>query len=296
VGGAGRAAHAAAASLGLVLAMAGAASCWRPAASTTAGADLANVRRWWIVIGHAAGLEGVDWRRAARDTQMVVLAADPRLRVAELPPQTIRLGYLSVGEVNVETPPWRDRAPRSFLIEPNQNWPANVRVDVRDRRWQDRLLAEEAPRLLGMGFQGFMLDTIDTAPYLEGKDPARFAGSRQALREWTRVLRRTFPTAVVIANGAEALVDVAPFVDAYVVEGVFATYDFARRLYRRTTEAERGWKLARIDSAQQVARRPVFTIEYADIGDVELGRWATQESERHGFHPYVAVKDINTIP
>jgi hypothetical protein len=141
-----------------------------------------------------------------------------------------------------------------------------------------------------------MLDTIDIAPYLETKDPARFAGTRQALRSFLTRVRQRHPTIAMLANGTEALQDVAPVVDGYVVEGLFATYDFNRRDYRPTTETERSWKLAQIDRAQASARRPVFTIEYASVGDVALARWAAAESAEHGFRPYVTVKDINSLP
>jgi len=262
--------------------------------TTTSGSDLARVQRWWIVIGHASGLETVDWRHAARDAQMVVLAPDPVIRLDSLPPETIRLGYLSVGEINATALPQHQA--RGYLVEPNPNWPLNMRVDIRDQDWRQVLLADEAPHLLEMGFQGFMLDTIDTAPYLEAKDAARFRGSRRALRDFVEALRQKFPWAIIIANGTDALADVAPFVDGYVVEGVYATYDFGRRAYRATTPDERAWKLAQIDRARKVAPRPVFTIEYADVGDIELGRWAHAESQRQGFRPYVTVKDINMIP
>jgi hypothetical protein len=158
------------------------------------------------------------------------------------------------------------------------------------------LLDREVPRLLERGFQGLMLDTIDIAPYLENKDPVRFAGARQSLRAWLRELRRRHPGIVLLANGTDALVDAAPFVDGYVVEGMFATYDFGRRDYRPTTENERTWKMAQIDRAQAAARRPVFTIEYASVGDLALGQWAATESADHGFRPYVTVKDINSLP
>jgi len=280
---------------GMLLEVVAAPSCSRTL-RPAAGHDLSTVQRWWILIGHAEALDTVDWRHAARDTQMVVLSGDPRIPLDSLPGQAIRLGYLSVGEADAQRPYWASIQNQPFLIEPNPDWPANMRVDVRDKRWQEMLLNNEAPRLLRMGFQGFMLDTVDTAPYLERKDPKRFEGSRQALRDLLRHLREAFPRAIVIANGGEALPDVAPFVDGFVVEGVYATYDFGHRVYRPTTEQERTWKLGQIARARAVAPRPVFTIEYADLGDVDLGRWAAGESQRQGFRPYVTVKDLNAVP
>lgn len=257
---------------------------------------LAGVERWWILIGDSNAFASIDWRHQTRDTEMVILNDDPRIPLGDIPASTLRLGYLSVGEVDERSRSWAQVHDRACLVEDDPNWPQNVRVDVRDKVWQELLLDKEVPRLLGMGFQGFMLDTMDTVPYLENKDPRRFAGSRQALRDWLALLRARYPKIVLLANGTAALVDAAPYVDGYVVEGVFATYDFARRTYRPTTEIERTWKLGRIADAQAVAGRPVFTIEYASVGDIALGQWAATESAGHGFRPYVTVKEINSLP
>ncbi len=259
-------------------------------------AALARVERWWIVIGSSPMLESIDWRHYARDAQMVVLSADPRISIDDLPKSTIRLAYVSVGEADPRRPYWSEVRGQPFLVEPNPEWPDNLRVDIRDTRWQEVLMCEEIAGLMQRGFDGLMLDTVDTVPYLETKDPARFAGSRQALRDWLQRLRKAFPKAVLVANGSDALVDAAPYVDAFVVEGVFSIYDVRQRTYRRTTDAERDWKLAAIARARAVAPRPVFTIEYADVGDAELSQWASQESLRHGFRPYVGVRALNTAP
>jgi len=161
------------------------------------GADLERVQRWWIVIGHSPVLESLDWRHYARDAQMVVLSTDPRIPIGQFPESTIRLAYVSVAETDTRWPNWPALQNQPFIVEPNPDWPANVRVDIRDPRWQDRLLREDIPPLIARGFDGVMLDTIDTAPYLERKDPTRFAGSRQALRDWARRLRERFPEAHV---------------------------------------------------------------------------------------------------
>lgn len=258
--------------------------------------DVERARRWWIFTGHSADAERVDWRRQGESADLVVLSGDPRIPLAQFPGGTIRLGYLSVGEADAHRGYWPSVRERSFLVEPNPAWPQNIRVDVRDKRWQDVILSVEAPRLLGLGFDGLMLDTLDTAPYLENRDPARFAGSRQALRELLATLRRQLPRAVLLANGTESLVDAAPYVDGYVVEGVFATYDFGGWFYRPTTTEERDWKLAQIDRALAASTRPVFSIEYAGPEDPQLGAWASAEARNRGFRPFVTVRDLNLLP
>lgn len=268
----------------------------RSSAPSSHARDLNGAASWWIYIGHSADAEQVDWSRQGAGTDLVVLSGDPRIPLDKFPRKTRRLGYLSVGEADAHRGYWQSVREGSFLVEPNPSWPQNLRVDVRDARWQEVVVGQEAPRILAQGFDGLMLDTLDTAPYLEKKDPARFAGSRQALRELLGRLRQQFPKAVLLANGTESLEDAAPFVDGFVVEGVFATYDFGGWFYRQTTTEEREWKLAQIDRALQVARRPVFSIEYAAPSDPQLAGWATNEARQRGFRPFVTVKDLNLLP
>lgn len=259
---------------------------------------LDKITRWWILLGSPAEVTGTDWLRAIEGTQLAILNNDRRLPPGLVANSTIVLAYLSVGEAETGRGYWHAVRGRSFAIEQNHDWPDNVRVDIRDRRWQSILLDEEVPRLLAEGYQGFMLDTLDTAPYLERKDPVRFAGSRQSLGEFLALLRRMFPKAILLANGTETLADAAPFVDGYVTEGIFATYDSAPLRYRKTTSAERDWRLAQVAAALARAWHPIFSIEYAAGAGAPAGlaEWAARQSREHGFHPFVTSKSIDRFP
>jgi polysaccharide biosynthesis protein PelA len=268
------------------------------AATRSVGQPLDHVTRWWIFLGKRAEVTPVAWRRAAEGAELVILNHDQRLPIEWPATAAIRLAYLSVGEAEAGRPYWPQVRGKSFVIEPNPAWPDNVRVDIRDRRWQEILLDQEVPRLLAEGYQGIMLDTLDTAPYLERKDPVRFAGCRHALGQFLSVLRRTFPAAILLANGTETLVDAAPYVDGYVTEGIFATYELADVGYRQTTPDERGWRLSQVQAALARVRRPVFSIEYASgVGAPGgLSEWATRQAREYGFRPYVTNKSVDRLP
>jgi uncharacterized protein (TIGR01370 family) len=259
---------------------------------------LDGVTRWWIFLGRTDQSPGFDWRGAADEAQLVILNHDPRRPIDLSSSPTIRVAYLSIGEAEPSRPYWPHVRNKTFVVEPNPAWPDNVRVDIRDRRWQSILLDEEVPRLLAGGYSGVMLDTLDIAPYLERKDPIRFAGCRQALREFLELLRRQFPGAVLLANGTETLVDAAPYVDGYVTEGIFATYDLEPLSYRQTTDHERDWRLSQVKAALARARRPVFAIEYAPAADEPAGLsdWAVRRAREHGFHPFVTTREIDRLP
>jgi len=257
---------------------------------------LDHVTRWWILLGPTAS--GIDWRRSTEDAELVVLNHDPRSSLRAPRTSAIVLAYLSIGEAELGRPYWPEVRGKSFVIEANPSWPDNVRVDIRDRRWQSILLDHEVPRLLAQGYRGLMLDTLDTAPYLERRDPVRFAGARKALIQFLALLRRSYPDAFLLANGTDTLVDAAPYVDGYITEGIFATYDPEPGTYRPTTPAEREWRLAQVTAALGRARRPVFSIEYAgDRGaPAGLSEWAARQSREHGFRPYVTTKNLDRLP
>jgi uncharacterized protein (TIGR01370 family) len=276
------------------------------ACSTTprpAGHGLADVTRWWIVLASPPKAEEADWSRALAGSQLVIVNHDHRQPARVRPDaSTIVLAYLSVGEAEMGRGYWPAIRDSAFVIERNPAWRDNVRVDIRDRRWQRVLLEEEAPRLLAAGYQGFMLDTLDTASYLEKQDPGRFAGSRQGLMKFLALFRATFPNAIVVANGTDTLVDAAPYVDGYVTEGIFATYESSSPSspvrYRQTTPEERTWRLAQVAAAVELAPHPVFSIEYAGAHEDGggLGDWAILQSRAHGFRPFVTTRSIDRLP
>ncbi|HEX2660608.1 MAG TPA: endo alpha-1,4 polygalactosaminidase [Polyangia bacterium] len=267
------------------------ASCSLPAFPS--GQSLEHVRRWWIVLGDPQGAAGADWIRALQGADLAIVNHAPPPGASS---SALVLGYLSIGEAETTRAYWPQIARRPFVVERNPDWPDNYRVDIRDSRWQAILLDEEIPRLLAAGYQGLMLDTLDNAPYLERREPTRFEGSRDGLRDFLGRVRKKFPKLILLANGTDTLVDAAPFVDGYVTEGIFATYDASPLRYRRTTASEREWRLAQVKAALDRARRPVFAVEYAGPESGELAAWAVEQSRQHGFRPFVTEKSLNRLP
>ena len=250
-----------------VLAMATVA-CTQPRPPVDAAA-LARVERWWIVIGSSPMLESLDWRHYARDAQMVVLSGDPRIPIGDLPKSAPSASPTSASARPIRAGRyWPEVRGQPFLVEPNPDWPDNLRVDIRDPRWQEVLLCEEIAGLMQRGFDGLMLDTIDTVPYLENEGPGAVRGIAAGAARLVAATARGVPAAVLVANGSDALVDAAPFVDGSSSRACSrSTTSAANVPARRPTPSVTGsWRA--IARARAVAPRPVFTIEYADVGDV----------------------------
>jgi uncharacterized protein (TIGR01370 family) len=257
--------------------------------------NLEQTSKWLILLNPQQDPAILIQKLAERMPEMVILDGDHHPALSGFSTSTVRLAYLSIGEAESYRPYWAAISSATFFVETNKDWSGNVRVDFRDPRWQAILLKQEIPRYLAQGFQGFMLDTGDTIPYLEDKDPNKYAGSKDALAAWLKKLRAAYPEIVLVANGTSVLPIAAPYVDAYVTEGIFSTHVPDKKECRKTTREERKWRLGQVDAALKIARHPVFDVEYITPDQESLGRWAEKQSQKKGFHPYVTTKELNTI-
>ena len=221
------------------------------------GAALEHVQRWWIVIGHSPVLESLDWRHYARDAQMVVVSGDPRIPIGDFPSATIRLAYLSVGEADARRPYWPAVRDQPFLVEPNPDWP-----DQHPRRHARPALAGDPAARGGAAADEAGLRRADARhhrhrplPGEQGPGAVRglAAGAARLAAPAARARSRARSSSPTAARRWSTR---RPFVDGFVVEGVFSIYDAGRRAYRATTDAERTWKLGAIARARASRRDP----------------------------------------
>lgn len=212
------------------------------------------------------------------------------------PADTARLstGYVNLGEADEDAWYWSEVRGQSWLIEDNPNWPGAHRVDVRSAAWRDLVVQRIAPRVLAKGYRGLFLDTVDSAEWLEEREPRRFAGMRQAMVELIVALRTKFPDAMLIANrGFEILDRIAPSIDALLVESVFHGYDFERQAYRRVPEAERRELVNRLSRFARDTGKPVLVLDYADPADTTAIQASTREARKLGFSCYVGTIELD---
>ena len=245
-------------------------------------------------------LESLDWRHYARDAQMVVLSGDPRIPIGDLPS-----GHHPPRATSASARPMRaGRTGRRCAVSRSSSsriptGPTTSGSTCATSAGRRSCCARRSPRLMTLGFDGLMLDTIDTAPYLENEGPGAVRGlAPGAARLAARACASAFPRAVVVANGSD---------------GAGRRRAVRRRLRRRggvrdlrlrpaTSTAPRPtpnatWKLAR-DRAR--ARRRAAPRVHDRVRrrrrrrPVALGRRANRSAT--GFAPTSGVRDLNTAP
>ena len=260
-----------------------------------AGSDAAGGRRpdnWLCYYGTAFGPE------IYTRFDLVVLHGHrhpPLERVTAGRP--VLLGYLSIGEVDIDGPGWDSAAGEPYLARENRFWTSWV-VDVRDRRWQQLLFNRLIGEVLLEGFDGLFLDTFDSALALAAGDAqGRFSGMDKALVEIVHRLRRTYPAIKICVNrGLPILADIAADIDYILVEDLTSYYDEAKQDYRRVDAATRSRLLAQVAAGRRA--NPgliVLTLDYAGPDQTDLVQEAVSFSRAQGFVPYVSTITLDQI-
>jgi polysaccharide biosynthesis protein PelA len=205
-------------------------------------------------------------------------------------------GYLSLGEIRLSDPILAFLDPAALLPE-NPDWPGTRRVDIRHPSWRWLVLDQQIPSLAFQGFTGLMFDTLDTPPYLELLDPARYHGMREAAIGLVDSIHAGWPEMMLIMNRGYALLpDLVQKVDAVIAESLMTSPA------RQT--GEYGW----VDSHQvelqlvllnPAVRRcpplPILSLDYWDPNDAKTIAEIYRRERELGHHPYVATRLLNQI-
>ena len=209
------------------------------------------------------------------------------------------VAYMSVGEAEQNRWFWRDIKDRQWVLDVNPDWPDARRVDPRSVEWQRLLIDEVAANILAAGYDGFLLDNVDTPEFLMRTEPELYKGAEDAMAGIIRGLRERYPGAVIIANGGLGVVPgVAGSLDAMMYEGTVSSWrrlDNGTFAYGEIAPKQKTWlrpRLARVKSAGL----PVLALEYANPGDPAGMKKVWEEVVKAGNNPYISQRDLDTFP
>lgn len=207
--------------------------------------------------------------------------------------------YMSIGEISQSRWFWPLVQDKPWLLEENPDWPDARRIDPRSREWSDLLVNTIAPALLAAGYDGFMLDNVDIGEYLENRDPAAYAGARDAVADIIRRLRQVYPEALIIANGGlETAADTAECLDAVVIESAFSGWranEDGSFSYAEISPQDRAWIRPRLLRVRG-AGIPVLALEYVDPENAAARQRVSEAAQKAGYHPYMAERSLMQFP
>ncbi len=263
--------------------------------SSSLRSKLSRVQKWFILLDYDPSRDTTRTDEILK-FDMAVLDADAHPSLEVLRKKILLIGYVSVGEAEAYRFYWEKIKNAPWLLAENPDWKEGFRVDVRDPAWQALILDEVIPRIIAQGFDGVMLDTLDTADYLEETSPEKFKGARGAVTDLVRQIRRKYPGLLLISNnGFSVLEEIAPFLNGMLAEDIYRMPDFEKGGYKEVPEEDRRYKVRILRRIQAERKLPVFNIDYAAEGDRETVRECIREARTLGFKPYIAEKNLSKI-
>ncbi len=221
--------------------------------------------------------------------------AHPTLRPLIQRGKTV-LGYLSAGEVQNDPARgyYAELDQLDLLIKSDTHHTAvssieSTPVDIRHPEWARLIVEEMIPALLRQGFDGVMLDTIDSSVALEEKDPVKYAGMKQAAIHLIKAIRMNYPHIKIMLNrGLEIIPAIEQDVDYILAESIHTTYDFKTQKHGLVKDSYYESIAKYLKDAQvRAPHLQVVSLDYWDMKD-EAGVKKIYEAQRkHGFVPYV---------
>ena len=205
-------------------------------------------------------------------------------------------GYLSLCEIKT-TDPFFEFVDRAALLEANPDWPGTYRVDLRHASWRALVLDKMIPSIAAKDFNGLMLDTLDTAPYLEQTNPRRYHGMRGAAVELVSTIRSRWPGMTLIMNRGYALLpDLVDKLDAVIAESLITRPDpqsggFA---WVDPDQVELQLSLLR-PAAGRIPPLPILSLDYWSPEDVKTIAEIYRRERGLGHQPYVATRLLDQI-
>jgi len=187
--------------------------------------------------------------------------------------------YLSIGELDKNSS-YAAKVSKDWILGTNANWGSQY-IDASQPGWQ-ALIKEQADALIKQGFDGFFLDTLDTADLHPKAGPG--------LVQIVQNLRKDYPNAVLVQNRGFALLNqTAPSLDAVMFESFSSSYNFKDKTYGAVSGDP--------SFVQNVAKRglKVLALDYAMPTQLELVTRSFQRAKSFGFVPYVSTINLDAV-
>lgn len=201
--------------------------------------------------------------------------------------------YVSVGEVQPSRG-YFDRIDARWKIGNNPDW-GSIVIDQSQPGWHAFFVEQVVRPLVERGFRGLFLDTLDSY-HLVAKTEQSRAQQEAGLVALIGAVKTAYPNLALIFNrGFEILPAVHGSVRAVAFESLYRNWNPSTKEYGEVAGTDRDWLLKQLEPVAQRYRLPVIAIDYVPPRDRELARATAARIREHGFVPYVADPQFESL-
>lgn len=266
---------------------------WACGPKAEIGSPLNRVDDWFILLDYSPDENPLSPSDLSC-YQMGILDPDVHPSLETLPKKMVKIAYVSVGEAEDYRSYWPAIKGSKWILEENKDWGGNYTVDPRSPEWTKVLTEIVIPDLVKKGFQGIMMDTLDTVDVLSDQDPDHAKEYEQAMIDLVAAIHHAFPDLFLISNNGFTILDqIAPYLSGMVVEDIYWMADFDNGGYRTVPAAWTEAKIATLLPLMDAYYLPTFDIEYLDPDNKKEIKKTKKRVKRLGFKPYFAEKDLD---
>lgn len=229
---------------------------------------------------------------------LLVMDNDGHPDLAMIPnPKTVKLAYVSTGEIADYRNNFKDFKAAGVLLGLKKGQQHVYVIDPRKTEYYP-LLKKQIEQAKAQGFNGVMLDTLDTIIALGRSDeigdvfdgkPAVLPGMNDAAIKLVKQIRTDYPGMKIMVNrGFDIIPALAGTIDMVVAE---STISDGKTLY--TSDMLAAYNAVRLTLRQ--SRLPVYALDYWDINDTAGVKKLYAAQRDYGFCPYVSDPSLQKI-
>lgn len=200
------------------------------------------------------------------------------------------LGYISLGEAESYRPYFKELQDKKIFVKQNTRWKGHHIIDVRNPEWTNYAIEHLIPAILDQGFDGIMIDTIDSVIDLEKEEPQRYKGMQQAAAGMIKTIRARYPDMKIMLNrGFDILPQVVHDIDMVMAESTYSDMPEGGKKPVWLPHKTRSFYVDLLQAAQaQNPQLKIYTIDYWQTGDKRGMRRIYAAQRADGFIPYVS--------
>lgn len=263
--------------------------------SCMAISPLNDVQRWFILLSYDSTENYVSDSQIV-PYDMAILDPDNHPLLFGVSDEVILIAYVSFGEAENYRSYWNKIENASWVLGENVYWQGNYYVDVRELAWRKVIIEEVIPNIIEQGFKGIMMDTLDTAAFLEGQDPEKYKGSKDAMADFVKEVHASYPDLLLISNnGLDLMPEIAPVLSGVLVEDINMMVDFDNDSYKPVPEEYKKYKVELLQNITRQYHLPIFVVDYISEKDTESITKDIVDLKKLGFKPYIAEKNLDRI-
>ena len=209
----------------------------------------------------------------------------------------IVLGYMSMGEAEISRQNYDNVSALGVETNPIPEWNGNPLIDVRKPQWRQYVLNTLIPDILKQGFDGVMIDTVDSLVWLEQKEPVRYAGLQRATIALIKEIRAKFPKIYIMMNrGFDVLPDVGGDIDMLLAESTYTGQSASTHQPEMIPLETHVDYIMQLKVAQKRFRHlKIYTLDYWPPSDVATIQSIYKKQRSNGFIPYVSTMGLQEI-